>query len=279
MNSNVLLEADQILQFGEIDDLRGQALVEERLVNVDPFLQHRNSRLNLRDAGGSGAPLGFLLAQLAIDRRKFGILLGALADQKLTVRLDLGGSCALRRAEGGKRIIRERRSQPGGVEFGADKIAFLTLLIGLGHCGIELDKNVAGLDRLTVPHVDGANHAGIEWLDQLGSSARHDLSCRRCDDIHAAERCPCEGDAEDGDDACSDRAPDRRRRRLRDLEGCRQERDFGLAAADFGSRKCNDVFSGSHGCLLAGNAASHNGRSTGSARRDGRPRQCGLARW
>jgi hypothetical protein len=79
---------------------------------VDPLLQQRNRRLNLRDVGGSDRSLGFLLALLAPDLGKFGVLFGALADQKLTMHLDLRGARVLWPMEGGKRVLRECRPQP-----------------------------------------------------------------------------------------------------------------------------------------------------------------------
>ena len=48
----------------------------------------------------------------------------------------------------------------------------------LVHGGVELDQRLAGLDRLPVMHMDGANHAGLERLDQLGAAARDDLALR-----------------------------------------------------------------------------------------------------
>ena len=59
------------------------------LANVDPLLQHRYRRLQLRDARRRGRPLRLLLALLALDLGEFGVLLGALADQELTMHLDL----------------------------------------------------------------------------------------------------------------------------------------------------------------------------------------------
>ena len=136
-----------------------------------------------------------------------------------------------------KWIVRERRAQSRDVELGGDEIALLALLVGLGHRRIELDQNVAGLDALSVANVDRANHAGLERLDHLGAAARNDLARRGGDDIDAAERGPHQRDAEQRDDRRPDRAADRRRRRLGDLECRRQEGEFVLAAANLGSRK------------------------------------------
>ncbi len=187
LQDEILLEADQFLIFGKIDDLGGQSLVDEALADVDPLLQHRYGRLELRDARRSGRPFRFLLILLALDLGELGVLFGALADQKLTMHLDLRGACALRRPERGKRILRERRAQPRDVESGRKEIAPLALLVGFRHRRVELDQNVAGLDALSVAYVDGADNARFEWLDQLGTPAGHDLARRGCDDVDVAE--------------------------------------------------------------------------------------------
>jgi hypothetical protein len=187
LQDEILLKADEILKLGEIGDLRSQCLVEEILANVDPLLQHRYRRLELPDARRSGRPFRFLLILLALDLGELGVLFGALADQKLTMHLDLRGACALRRPEGGKRILRERRAQPRDVESGRKEIAPLALLVGFRHRRVELDQNVASLDALSVAYVDGADNARLERLDQLGAPAWHDLARRGRDDIDAAE--------------------------------------------------------------------------------------------
>ena len=157
------------------------------LADVDALLQHRYRRLQLRRARRSGRPFRFLLTLLALDLGELGVLFGALADQELAMHLDLRGACALRRPEGGKRILRERRAQPRDVEFGRNEIALLALLVGFRHRRIELDQNVAGLDGLPVANLDGADNARLERLDQLCAPARHDLAGRGGDDIDAAE--------------------------------------------------------------------------------------------
>ena len=281
LQEKILLQPDQFLVFGEIDDLRSQCLFDQSLADVDALLQHRYRRLQLRDARRSGRPLRFLLALLAFDLGELGILFGALADQELTMHLDLRGACALRRPEGGKRILCERRTQPRDVELGRDEIALLAFAVGFRHGRIEFDQNVAGLYALPVADVDGANNARLERLDQLGAPARHDLAGRGRDDIDAAERRPRQREAEHRDDARADRAPDRRRRRFSDLERRRQERDFLLAAAsrNRGFRKRDDISaSGRHGYRPADNGGLRNARSSGSAHHGCRPRRCGHAR-
>src|SRR6266568_930685 len=96
LQDEILLKADQLLIFGEIEDLRSQGLVNETLANVDPLLKHRYRRLELRRARRRSRPFRFLLALLALDLGELGVLLGALADQKLAMHLDLRGTCALR---------------------------------------------------------------------------------------------------------------------------------------------------------------------------------------
>ena len=68
-----------------------------------------------------------------------------------------------------------------GQEVAAQVIAFRGV-----HGRIELDQHVAGLDRLSVVHPNGAHNPGLERLDDLGAATRHDLSARRCNDVDRA---------------------------------------------------------------------------------------------
>jgi hypothetical protein len=193
---------------------------------------------------------------------------------------DLGDACALRRPEGGERILRQCRAQPRDVELGCKEIALLALLVGFRHRRVELDQDVAGLDTLSVANLDGADNARLERLDQLCAPTRHDLAGRGGDDIDATERRPSQRDAEERDDTRPDRTPDRRRGRFGNFESCRQERDFVLASANFGSRKRNDVsVSGRHGYQPADSEGSRNDRSCGSAHHGCRPQRSDHARW
>jgi hypothetical protein len=239
----------------------------------------RYRRLELRAARQSGRSFRFLLILLAIDLGELGVLFGELTDKKLTMHLDLRGAGALRRPEGSKRILRERRAQARDIEFGRKKIAFLALLVGFRHGWVELDQNVAGPHALSIAYVDSADNARLEWLDHLGAPAWHDLARRGCDDIDASQRRPYQREAEDRHDTRRDRAPDRRRRRFGDFERCRQESNFVLVAAKLGSRKCDDVSaSGLHECQLADSGVLRNARSSGSGHHGYRPRRCGHAR-
>ena len=102
--------------------------------------------------------------------------------------------------------------------------------LGLVDGRVELDEDLPGGDGLAVLDMDGANHSGLERLDHLGAPAGHDLSGRGRDDIDMAEARPGERHAEHGDDGDADGVAERRRRRLHDLQGGRQERQLVLAA-------------------------------------------------
>ena len=95
--------------------------------------------------------------------------------------------------------------------------------------GIELDQDVAGLDALTVAHMDRTHHAGLERLDGLGAAARNDLARRDGDDVDRADTRPGQRSAEHGDEGERNGAADRRGRRFDDLECGRQKREFVLS--------------------------------------------------
>ena len=79
--------------------------------------------------------------------------------------------------------------------------------------------------------VDGAYNAGLKRLYQLDATARHDLSGCRRDDIDMSESRPDECQAEERDDGRTDRATNRRRRRLDDLQRRGQKGTLVLFAA------------------------------------------------
>ena len=133
---------------------------------------------------------------------------------------------------------------------------------------IELDQHVAGLDRLPVLHPDGAHHPGLERLDDLGATARHDFSGRRRNDVDRAPPGPGQRRAEQQDDGGPDRTADRRRRRFHDFKRGRQERQL-FAAPLVRTPKRDDAshrlggrggISGLHEFLPAIGATMHSGR-------------------
>ncbi len=97
--------------------------------------------------------------------------------------------------------------------------------------GIELDQQVAGLDRLAVAHMDGLDHPGLERLDHLVAAMDDDLARRGRHDVDLAEKRPRQADAEYQDDHRAERAADRRGRRLDDFQCGRQEFGFDAVAA------------------------------------------------
>jgi hypothetical protein len=114
LDEQLLLLANEILQVGQIDELRPQFLVPKLLAHVDALLRHGDRRLQLLDRGGSGRALGFALRLLPVERADFGAMLVGLAGQILLLHGDERGACPLRRLEIGERIrpVDERRAQP-----------------------------------------------------------------------------------------------------------------------------------------------------------------------
>jgi hypothetical protein len=69
------------------------------------------------------------------------------------------------------------------------------LALGLIHGRVKLDQNLAGGDGLSIVHMDGANDAGFERLDYLGSPAGDDPTCCGRDNVEFAEARPGERQA------------------------------------------------------------------------------------
>ena len=167
------------------------------------------------------------------------LLLGALVDQELTLAIAIRARAALQAG-------RKRQAAPSAApraiarrRVRRHQIALQVVRVGVSHCRIQLDQDVARLDRLPIANVDCAHHAGFERLDHLGAPGWHDLSRRGSDDIDSAEKRPRQREAEQSDEAECDRASGRRRRRFDDFERRRQEGEFVLAAlrrASFGTR-------------------------------------------
>ncbi len=73
------------------------------------------------------------------------------------------------------------------------QVALHVAKLSLGHRRIEFDENLAGFDALPVSHMDCANDASLERLNDLGATARNDPARRRGDDIGLAEARPGKG--------------------------------------------------------------------------------------
>ena len=167
--------------------------------------------------------LGFLLRLLTGECSDFGAVLGHLVEQKLTLGADqcwvgIGG-----RREVGHRIVPagECRAQPRDVELLGEDVVVQVIAFRRVYGRIELDQHVADLDRLPVLHPNGAHHAGLERLDDLGATARHDFSGRRRNDVDCAPPGPDQRHAEQQYDGGPDRTADRRRRRFHDFKRSR----------------------------------------------------------
>ena len=168
LDAELLLLFDQELKYLEIAQLRAQFLLHQRLADIDARLDHRNDRLELVDRRRRRRLLGFLLRLLTQQGGDLGAVLRHLVEQELALRGDQFGvraggsneiSCGIIAA--GKCRAQARDIEPFGQQVVAQMIAF-----GLIGGRIELDQDVACLDRLTVLHFDRTHHAGLERLDR-----------------------------------------------------------------------------------------------------------------
>src|SRR5216683_1203544 len=74
------------------------------------------------------------------------------------------------------------------------------LALGRVHRRIELDQHLARLHRVAVMHMDRADDADLEGLDDLGPPARDDLARGGRDNVDGAEAGPGQGQHEHGND-------------------------------------------------------------------------------
>ncbi len=121
-----------------------------------------------------------------------------------------------------------RRFEPG-----LRQITLLVTKFCLGHRRIEFDEDLTSLDALSVPHVDRANDANLQRLNDLGTIARNDPARRRGDDIDLAETCPSEGNTEQCYDSAAYSARHWWWRGLDNFERGRQEGEFFSASRRF----------------------------------------------
>jgi hypothetical protein len=259
------LLAEQLAKLAEIGQLRTQLPGVESFPHVDALLQQWDGGIELVDRRRDGLALGLLLRQLPVDLSALGPMLGRLRRQVIPVRLDQMRRGVVRRMEVRQRIVavRERRVQPRRVELRRHEIALQAPQLGAVHGWIEFDQHLANFYGLAVADVDGAHHAGLERLDQLGATAGDDLARRRRHDVHGAPCRPAERQAEEADDGGADGAARRRCRCFDNLERRREERGLIVAAASDLLREPKDVLSRLHGCLPVGNAAWRSGRCCG----------------
>ena len=244
LDAKLFLLLDQQLQDLEIGDLRAQLPLHQRLADIDPLLDHRNHRLELVNGGPGRGLFGFLLRLLTRERGDLGAMLGDLVEQQLTLGADQDRVRTGRRREVGRMIIagRQRRARSRAtLSCSASRSLLEVVAFGGIHGRIELDQHVAGFNRLPVLHPDGANHPGLERLDDLGAPARHDLPGRRSHDVDRAPPRPDQRRAEQHDDRRYDRPPDRRWRCLHDLERGRQKGELFAPVTDAPER--DDDFS------------------------------------
>ena len=153
LNVEFLLLLDQQLEHLEIAELRAQLLLHQRLADVDARLDHRNDRLELVDRRRGGGLLGLLLRLLTGECGDLGAMLGHLVQQKLALGADQFRVCVGGRHEIGRGIVAagERRAQSRDVEPLGEQVVAQMIALGLVGGRIELDQDVAGLDRSARP--------------------------------------------------------------------------------------------------------------------------------
>src|SRR5215831_19108441 len=142
------------------------------------------------DSGRDRGLLGFFLRLLTGKCRDFGAVLGHLVEQKLTLRADQCRVCVGGWREVGGRIISavQCRMQSGNIELLGEKVIVKVIAFRRIHGRIELDEHIACLDRLLVLNLNGSHHAGLEWLNNLSTTARNYFSGGRRNDVNGA--CP-----------------------------------------------------------------------------------------
>lgn len=213
---------------------------------------------------------GLLLRFLTCQRRELGPVLADLIGEELPLRRNQHGIGILWYDEisGYPFAARQCGAEARDVEPLGHEIVMQTIALCGVHRRIELDQQVARLDRLPVLHVNGAHHAGLERLDHLASPARHDLAGCGGHDVDRARSRPGQRRADKQHEGQGDGAADRRWRCFRDFQRRRQEGDFLGAPAlsiperDHGLLRTSGRHSVSrpHKCLPGDDAGRHSGR-------------------
>src|SRR6266436_2749736 len=266
-----LLLFDQELHHFEISELRAQLLLHQGLADVDARLDDRNDGLELVDGYRCRGLLGFLLRLLTEERGDLGAMLGHLVLQELTLGSDQFRICIGRRREISRGIIPagKRGAQPRDVEPLGEEVVAQVIAFRLVDGRIELDQDVAGVDRLPILYPYGAHDPGLERLDDLDPTARQDFSARRRNDVDRAPPGPDQRRAEQEDDGGANRAANRRRRRFDDFKRRRQKGQLFGAPLLLRAPKRDNALRGNggqrpfnrlHGALPATGATMHNGR-------------------
>ena len=271
LNPELLLLLDEQLEGLEIDQLRAQVLVHQRLADVDPRLDDRDHRLELFDGGRSRGVLGLLLRLLTVERGDLGLMLGDLVEQKVALRGDQRSDRIDGRHEIGHGIVAadQCRAQPRDVELLGEQIVVQMIAFRDIHGRIELDQHVAGPDHLPVLHVDRAHHAGLERLDDLGAATRHDLSGGEATMSivpHHDQASAAQNSSDKGKPRSRGRSATAAFRRFRARPaGMPALRCAGARTRQAGTDAArrpggNGEFSGLHGSPPAGGATRHSGR-------------------
>ena len=230
-----LLLLDQLLQRLEILSFDPEFLVHQSLADVDPLLDDRDqSPRAWRWLPPMVARSASFCACWRVERRELGTVFGHLADQELRAASPPApGSASSGGTEVGQRIV-ARRPAPRAVAASSScvghEVALQMVALGGVHRRIELDQHVARLDRLAVltwiARTTPVSNGWMTLVRPLGTILPVAEATMSIVPQDAQASASAEEHAIDG----RDRAADRRRRRLDDLERRRQERELFAAS-------------------------------------------------
>ena len=244
LDAEFLLLFDQQLKHLEIGELRAQLPFHQRLADIDALLDDRNHRLELVDGGRDRGLLGFLLRLLARERGDLGAVLGHLVEQSWRWALTSAGSAP---AGGVKSAATDRRLAASAARSRAmlscsasrslcrwSRSAALTV----GSSSISTSPALTAWPSCTrMARTTPVSNGWMTLVRPLGTIlpvAEATMSIVP----HQAQTSAAQNSSDDRD---RDRAADRRRRRLHDLERRRQERQL-LAAPVARAPERNDGF-------------------------------------
>jgi hypothetical protein len=217
-----------LLQRVDHQGARQGPLLDERLAHIGTLPGQRQQLLARSDTGAQTVTRCGALGMLGRQARPVGGKLRQIGGEHTFLALANGLAGRIGKRDGERfQAISGCRSNShtaaGRLGSGRFQLPRQCVAVGAGLGGIELHKHVAGRHAAAVLDGNGDNLAGLEWLHDLGAAARLDATVSDGVNIEPAAIGPRQRGGKGGADQPDGDHPDRRRRRLQELQCCGQE--------------------------------------------------------
>ena len=160
---------DPVLFHIKVLQFRNIGLLPELVVGRGTFFEHRNKRFETADVGVGGCE-----ALLALFDHQFGhfqtrLMFVQLIAQQLALHCELRWIGPWRRRHGV--LTSQHGAQTRHVEPRRLQFVHQAVVVGTICRGVQFDQYLPFLDLLPVLHVDGANDAALQGLNDFGAAA------------------------------------------------------------------------------------------------------------